>query len=551
MSARDTINARFARALRVIRNASMLDNLRLRALPAATAMTLKQGMSARSMVALHALAHPERPMLVDARRTWSYAEADADINRLANALRRELTMAPGSRGMVAAENRGEYLIAWQALMRLGCSMMHGSYRATAAELAHLLSDGRPSVLFAGARTGQAVRQALEELPGEPPLLVALDPEAGGDGALGWSELLERGSAGFPDTPRRQRGSDSVVYTSGTTGRPKGAVRDTETLGPTEFFRVMERLPFRAGDKHLVVAPLYHSAAQVFANIHLSLAGTLEIHAHFDAEQTLRALSEGGAHSVFLVPTMLRRVLDLDPELLSSLPAPELRAIVSGAAPFPHALRLRAAECFGAEKLFDFYGSTEIGWVTTVRGDEMLERPGTIGRPLPGQDVRILDEERRELPCGQQGMIYVSNEQLMSGYLNRPEATSETTHGARMTCEDLGRLDEDGYLYLSGRRRDMVISGGVNLYPAEIEEILAHHPAVVEVAVVGVPDEEWGERLAAFVVLAEPVADADLAAHAASLLSSQKIPRSWHRVDELPRNPTGKVLKHELAERLRT
>jgi long-chain acyl-CoA synthetase len=256
----------------------------------------------------------------------------------------------------------------------------------------------------------------------------------------------------------------------------------------------------------------------------------------------------------MVPTMIRRILELDDELHERWPTPELRAIISGAAPFPDALRRRAIERFGAERIFDFYGATELGWVTTIRGDEMLEREGSVGRPLPGQTIRITDEEGRELPAAEVGIIRIRGEQSMRGYLRDEEATRASGLGdddAWVTVEDMGYVDEDGYLYLAGRARDMVISGGVNIYPAEIEEAYGHHEAIADIAVVGVPHEEWGEELVGFVVPREdtdPPQTESLEDWGRERLASYKIPRSWVFVDELPRNPTGKVLKNELRER---
>jgi long-chain acyl-CoA synthetase len=244
--------------------------------------------------------------------------------------------------------------------------------------------------------------------------------------------------------------------------------------------------------------------------------------------------------------MIRRLV----ELPTSLPTPELRALISGASEFPEALRRAAIDRFGAPVIHDFYGATELGWVTLIDGTEMLARPGSVGRPLPGQAVAILDRSGRELPVGETGLVYVRNEQTMSGYLGDAKATDETRRGAWITVEDLGRVDRDGYLYISGRERDMVKSGGVNLYPVEIEEVIGQHPNVRDVAVIGLPDPEWGERLAAVVVPRGDLDPPDVEAFARERLASVKVPKEWHVVDELPRNPTGKTLKRELRERYR-
>jgi fatty-acyl-CoA synthase len=342
----------------------------------------------------------------------------------------------------------------------------------------------------------------------------------------------------------------VVYTSGTTGRPKGAARDYTSYGLVELSRVLERLPLRVGERHLMVAPLYHSGGQAFALLESALGATLYLRKHFDAEDALRSLSAFGIESVFLVPTLIQRLLELPEPFWARWPVPRLRAVISGAAPFPQALRERAMARFGAQAVYDFYGATELGWVTLARGDEMLERPGTVGRPLPGQQVRIRGERGEELPASAIGTIWVRNEQTMEGYLNEAQADTDARRDGWVTVDDLGRMDDDGYLYLAGRARDMVISGGVNIYPAEIEDVLARHAGVREAAVVGVPDEDWGERLVAVVALFDlDLETAELERHAREHLASFKVPRQWEVVEELPRNPTGKVLKGTLREML--
>ena len=207
--------------------------------------------------------------------------------------------------------------------------------------------------------------------------------------------------------------------------------------------------------------------------------------------------------------------------------------------------------FGAEHIFDFYGATELGWVTLIRGDEMLARPSSVGRAVAGQELAIFSEDGQRLPPGEVGLVHVRNQQTMEGYLDNKAATDATRKGAWVGVEDLGRLDEAGYLYIEGRARDMIISGGVNIYPVEIEEVLAKHPRIVEVAVVGVPDDDFGERLIGCVVTddGEELEATALVDFARAHLASFKVPKQRTYFDVLPRNPTGKVLKRQLRELL--
>ncbi|GMV40637.1 MAG: acyl-CoA synthetase [Myxococcales bacterium] len=535
----DPLPRRLARVVRVARTAGITGELSLRALPRTVGTIFAHGLGVRTSVTIHRHGHPDRPALVDGDRSITFHDLDARINRLATALQ---TLGFGRRSPIVLmmDNRLEYVVAWMALLRLGARAVHASYRLTGEELLHQMRDSGARLVIASPASMPAARSAADRL-GEPVTLVQAAPGDAPPGALSFDELVASGEDRFPRRERGKAVSDNVVYTSGTTGRPKGALRDFARFGLLELARVLDRIPFLAGGSHLIVSPLYHSAAQVFLLMHLGLGCTVHLHAHFEPEATLRALSTHGIHSVFLVPTMLHRILALPQELHAATPTPHLRAIVCGAAPFPQALREQAARRFAPEKIFDFYGATELGWVTLANGEEMLARPGTVGRPIPGQQVAVRSDDGRDLPTGEVGTLWVRNEQTMEGYLNH-EGQSRT---AWSTVDDLGRLDADGYVYLAGRSRDMVISGGVNLYPAEIEDVLAHHPAVRDVAVVGLPDDEWGERLAAVVVADGDLDVPELERWARERLAGFKVPRQWEVVEELPRNPTGKVLKREL------
>lgn len=503
---------------------------------------LRHGVNVRTIHHLHAARFPERVAMVDERSSLTYAEANAAINRICHAFASQ-GLRRGDRVVLCMENRVEYLLFWFASLRAGIAAVHASYRSTSAELLYLTRHSAARAIVCSERTGPAVGEVCAELH-------ALEVIVVGDAAVHPRQhRYETWAARHPDTfyaiPRDVPGS-SIVYTSGTTGKPKGAVRDFAKTGIGELSRITERLPVEAGDRHLVVCPLYHSGAQAFVGIMSSLGCTIVLRRHFDAVDTLETLSRWRIHSVFLVPTMIRRITELPAEQRAAHPTPALRAVVSGAAEFPHALRERAIELFGPQKVFDFYGATELGWLTLIRGDEMLAHPGSVGCALSGHELRVTDADRRPLATGEVGTIWARNDQTMEGYLHDQVATDASHDHGWVTVDDLGYLDRDGYLYLCGRDRDMVISGGVNIYPVEIEEVLAGHPEVVEVAVIGIADDDLGERLVA-VVVGDVGVDA-LDTHARASLAAHKVPRRWEFVDELPRNPTGKVLKRELRER---
>jgi fatty-acyl-CoA synthase len=541
-----------ARAVRVVRSTGLL---RASGNPVALAdAALRRGMTVRSMHAIHAAASPGRLAVVDAHRSLDYAALDAEIDAFAAALHDDGARRGEPVGMML-DNRSEYVAAWMGLVRLGIACAHIGVSTTAAELGPLLARSGIRRLVVSDATLPAAEPVAREHPELRLFHVGRPGEVGRPGhappaGMRSYHALVRACMGRPTPVEAGRDVDaaSVVYTSGTTGRPKGAVRDLAALGAMELLRVLERLPLRVGDRHLVVAPLYHSGAQAFVLLATALGATLVLMDHFEAGRALDLLSQERIHSTFMVPTMIRRILELPPAHHARRPTPALRALVSGAAPFGAGLRARAIERFGAAVIFDFYGATELGWVTLVSGHEMLERPGTLGRPLAGQEIRVVGDDGRALPPGQVGKIYTRSRQLMRGYLDDDAATQRTTDRGFVTVDDLGYLDADGHLFLTGRARDMVISGGVNVYPIEVESVLSQHPCIRDVAVLGVPDEEWGERLLAVVVPGEGFDADEATAWARMRLAKAKVPRRWEVVESLPRNPTGKILKEALRER---
>jgi acyl-CoA synthetase (AMP-forming)/AMP-acid ligase II len=517
---------------------------------------VRRGLSVRAVHAIHAARHADRVAIIDESRRVTYAQANDEINRVGNALQDRLGVERGAPVVLMMENRIEYLTCWFALFRIGASGVHASYRMTADELAYQVDHSQAQVLLVSPTSLDAALELDQARDDHDLTIVLVGNQRPPAGVLSYDELIAAGSPDFAEaneTHKRGRldrdESKNIVYTSGTTGKPKGTVRNFGKYGVLEFTRILDRLPLHTGDRHLVVAPVYHSGGQVFALLNSALAATLVLRPKFDAQDTLEHLSDEGINSVFMVPTMIRRLLDLPEEVYRQNPTPELRALISGAAPFPRELRERAIERFGAETIFDFYGATELGWVTLINGEEMLDRPGSVGRPLAGQDVRILDDEMNEVPRGEVGKIWVRNQHAMSGYLRDDRASEEIRQGDWVTVDDLGYLDDEDYVYLAGRSRDMVISGGVNIYPVEIENVLLRHAAVDDAAVIGVSDEQWGETLVAVVVPADG-ADIDLEAleeYARKHLAGYKVPRRWEMLDEIPRNPTGKILKSELED----
>jgi fatty-acyl-CoA synthase len=504
---------------------------------------VEHGAGMRSVHRIRAAIHPDRPALFDDDLALTWRETNEAIDRLAWAIRdRAGSDARGVPVVLCMENSVAQVITWLAILRAGARVVHASFEATVEELTYIVRHAGAGWIVcteAAREVASAVSRDLG-LPAPWHWDGATTPH----GVGAWSALaLEGAVRAYPALSSRRAEAGNIVYTSGTTGKPKGALRDLAAVGVTELAGIIERLPIRDGERHWVAGRIYHSGAQAMVMLASALGGTIGIQRRFDAASFVRETHRHQIDSAFLVPTMIARVLEV-PEAVWRMHPPTLRWLLSGAAPFTDALRRRAVARYGVHTIWDFYGATELGWVTMARGDEMLLRPGTVGRPVAGMHARVVDGEGRPLGPDTPGILQVRGPQLMQGYLRPGEGRVDAHRDPWMTVEDTARIDRDGYVYILGRARDMIISGGVNVYPAEVEEVISAHPGVHEAAVAGIPDDVWGERVEAWVV-APGVTTAELDAWVRARLSGARRPRAWHLVKALPRNPTGKVLKREL------
>lgn len=342
---------------------------------------------------------------------------------------------------------------------------------------------------------------------------------------------------------------TLAYTSGTTGKPKGVFR----TGAKRFDYLMWQADLcgaRHDDVHLVAGPIYHAAPFAWGAFSLLLGNKVVIMPRFEAETFLRLVSEHKVGTTFMVPTMMRRLLNLPDEVRRKYDISSLRSITIAGEPFPYAIKKRCIEYFGEGKLFEFYGGTEIGVATHLKPEDQLRKPGSCGQTLEDIDILVLDDERREVPVGEVGNFYVKSPFLLDGYHNNPAATAANFYNDYFTVGDMGYVDEEGYYYLVDRAVDMIISGGVNIYPAEIEEVLYQHKGILAATVIGVPDSAWGEKVIACIVrhpgadlTAEQVID-----HVGGNLATYKRPKEVIFLEELPLSTTGKVLKRELRRR---
>jgi len=498
----------------------------------------------------HAAAHPEREALIEygaagvRRMTWG--ELGAITNRLANALAAR-GVGGGSRVALMLPNGAEYLIAQHALAMLGATAVQIGYRLKAGEIAHILGNAEPGATLVHAEYLAAMTDARSQARQSGPMIVVGDPA--GDGAASWDRALAAASPASPPRSRGGEGGGVIVYTSGTTGKSKGAHRNLKTTGLESVADMVLQVGIRSDDRHLVVCPMYHSMAPAFVGMLLALGATVVLMNHFEPAGALDIIARERVTCSLMVPTMLVRLAALPDDVIAAHDTSSLRWVMSGAAPLPTETARRFMARFGPV-LWNFYGSTETGMVTIAGPGDHTSRPGTIGRALYGNQIRLLDDAGHEVATGEVGELYVRNSMLITGYHRNTEATRASQRDGLFSVGDLARCDADRYYYLESRKHDMVISGGVNIYPREIEDILMTHPAILDAAVVGVPDPEWGESLHAFVVVRDGCAlsDAEVIELCRAHLADFKRPRRISFVTELPRNPTGKVLKRELRER---
>ncbi|MCC7537042.1 MAG: AMP-binding protein [Deltaproteobacteria bacterium] len=489
---------------------------------------------------LHAANRPDRIALKGGGRAYTYATLGDRADRLAAGLKAS-GLGPRDPILLMMRNRTEMSELQLAIALLGGSAVNVSWRSTPAELEYLALHSDSKAIFVEADLSPVVDQVRPKLSVEPNRYFVVGGTR--DGFVPYD-------AAFATTRERMDGGRHgavVVYTSGTTGKPKGAVRRFPRAAIRALMRFVAETPLRTDDRHLVVCPMYHSTAYAFAGITTTMGGTVVIPDGFDPEGFLRTVEAERITTSAVVPTMLHRIMALPASVRRRYDTSSLRCIFSGGAPLSGELARAFIHDFGPI-LWNFYGATETGINTVATPEELLACPNTIGHIVPGNEIRFLDDKGNEVPRGETGELYVRNEMLMAGYHRDEDATRSSMRDGYFSVGDLGHIDSaTGLLLLDGRKRDMVISGGVNVYPAEVEAALSSCPLVDECAVIGVPDPEWGERVRAFVVR-KPGTDptpAEILAHCKGILAGPKMPRDIVFLDELPKNPTGKVLKREL------
>jgi fatty-acyl-CoA synthase len=485
------------------------------------------GMSLAAAFATAGARYGERTAIIDEEGPTTFAELDRRSDALARGLRDE-GVREGTVVGVLCRNSRAFVEVTGALAKAGADACYLNTGFSAPQLREVMQRERAAILvhddeFAtvAEQAGIARRISTSTLDA----LIGRHPSA-------------------PPLPRPMHHSRTIILTSGTTGTPKGAARDrSANAGPA--IALLERIPYRAQETMIVAAPCFHSWG--FANllVGLLLGDTIVLERHFDPERVLAAIELHRAQVLAAVPVMLMRVLDVPPETRRKYNTSSLRLVPLSGASLPGDLAIRFMDAFG-DVIYNLYGSTEVGYVTIASPDDLRIAANTAGRPPRGTELRLLDDDGRQVRLGATGRIFVRSALLFDGYT---DGNSKTVIDGFMQSGDTGHFDEHGLLFVDGRDDDMVVSGGENVFPAEVEDVIATHPQVSEVAVVGVPDEDFGQRLKAYVV-PRPGATLDaetIRAHVRANLARFKVPRDVELVDTLPRNATGKLMKRELKD----
>jgi long-chain acyl-CoA synthetase len=496
-----------------------------------------------------AASSPGRPAVIEPDgRMVSYGELAGLADRYGRGLQAH-GLRPGSCVATLLPNSTAGLAVYFAGLQTGLYVVPVNWHLAGAEIAYILTDSEAGVFVASERFGAAARAAAFEAGIGPPVRLAAGQIAG------FRPLSELG-AGSTGRPEPRTLGAPMVYTSGTSGRPKGVRRALTGADPDDvpmasmwFFGLFGLAPFD-GHVHLCCSPLYHTAVLNFAIISVQLGHPVVLMDRFDPELMLALIERHQVTHTHMVPTQFRRLLALPGDVRGRYDVSSLRAVMHGAAPCPQEVKRRMLDWWGPV-VTEYYAATE-GGGTSITAAEWRDRPGSVGRPWPGSEVRVLDPAGQDVPPGEPGLVYLRMGTSTFDYHKDADKTRAGRARGMFTVGDIGHLDADGYLYLHDRQSDMIISGGVNIYPAEIEAELACHPAVADVAVFGIPHEDWGEEIKAVVEPADGVAPGaeltkELLAFLGERIAGFKLPRSVDYVAELPRDPNGKLYKRRLRD----
>jgi acyl-CoA synthetase (AMP-forming)/AMP-acid ligase II len=501
------------------------------------------------LLAGHAQNMPDRVAIIDGGTSITYGDLNGTVNRLANGLL-ALGVRPGDRAVWCGANSVPVITFLHAARKIGLVAVPLAYRFTAEEMQYVIDNSDAVLVVVDAEQADRVAAVRERIPKVRHVVVFGGPAF--EGARSWDDVVAGADGdGLGGDAEPPIGGDptagaTMIYTSGTTGKPKGALR--RSTDPALVITLLQELRLRPGEEvHITSGPLYHSGPLAWAVLTHTLGGTIVVLRHFDAERWIDLVREHRVTNTFSAPTQLKRIVSLPDEVLARADLTSMRSLVANAAPVPYALKQEVVAKLGDGFLFEVYGSTELGVDTILPPEDQLRKPGSCGRTYGTVQVRIVGPDGEELPAGEPGELFIRSTLALDGYHRTAEPISD--RDGWKSVGDIAYVDDEGYVYICDRKNDMIISGGMNIYPAEIEAVLHAHPDVMDVAVFGVPSDEWGESVHAVVQPKEGhTIDLDtLEAYGVEHLAGYKRPRSWEVRDELPRTESGKLLKRVLRD----
>lgn len=508
-------------------------------------------------IATHARLQPGKLGARDSRRALTFAQWDERASRLAQGLG-ALGLQPGDRVALLAYNCVEWLEMYVALARAGLVAVPVNFRLTAPEIAYIVQHAEAGALIVQHDLVDRVMPILGELALPASACVHFGAGPLPAGWTGYEALIAGAAPTPPAITVRPQDPFALMYTSGTTGKPKGAIRSHEGNALIALATAVE-FGFSRDDTALLVMPMCHANSLYFGMTFMYLGATIVVddHKSFDPEALLARLASERITFTSLVPTHYIMMLGLPAEVKARHDVSAVEKLLISSAPARRDTKLAILAHFSNSRLYELYGSSEAGWVTLLRPEEQLDRLGTVGREWAGSGaIRILDAEGREVPDGEVGELYSRTAYVFDGYWKNPAKTAEAFRGEWCSVGDMARRNADGYIELVDRKSNMIISGGENVYPSEVEAVLGAHPLVKDVAVIGVPDDKWGETVQAVVVLHQPVADASAAEAeildwCRSRMAGYKRPKAIRFIadEEMPRTATGKTLHRTLRDRM--
>jgi fatty-acyl-CoA synthase len=492
----------------------------------------------------------------DLARSMTYRQWNERSCRLANALL-GLGLAKGDRVAILAYNCVEWMEIYVALAKAGLVAVPINFRLVGSEIRYIAADADARAFIVQDDLVDRVDEIRSDLAIAPDKYLHLGGKMTPPGYRCYEALIERASTSEPTVPVLLEDTWAFMYTSGTTGKPKGAIRSHESLALLALITALDH-GFMRNDTGLLVMPMFHANSLYFATV-LAYCGASTVvydRKHFDPEHLLETLSDEQITFTSLVPTHYIMIQALPDAVRGKYRTDSVTKLLISSAPARRETKLAVMEHFRHSQLLEGYGSTEAGWVTLLRPEEQLSKLGSIGRELTGcARIKLLDDNGNEVADGDVGELYSRTPYAFQGYWKLPEKTAEAFHGPYCSVGDMAWRDEEGYYYLADRKSNMIISGGENVYPSEVESLLGSHPKVKDVAVIGIPDDKWGEAVHAVVVPhdGQNATEEELLAWSRDKIAGYKRPKSvvFIREDQMPRTATGKILHRVLRERIGT